>query len=350
MEIARAQLPRLESLELCGGFVSDVGVSYLATMRARVRRLNLGHNSQITDAAVKRLAEKELRPLPHIARALQHARHEVSAAASQRIHHARGALAARLPDAGRGSRPATAQPAEPMVRPALGRDARETPAQYGRAPRGLSHGGIEFPRRRRAGQRAQREFKRSCSFTATNAAHTLARTGRMVTRLWKVVLSVRCSPLAARQRWRPPRGGRPLSSRRADARSGPAPRAHRSGPRSSQTSTRSWPTVLAPASSFSTQVGGLRIVSTVAGRVELMDDALSRHTARLCAPARTVSLSLSLSLLRRPSPHLSAAPDVVAAAAEASCCVADWQCVLPLRYHYFLLYNYSLCLCCCCCW
>ncbi len=57
MEVARAQLPHLESLELCGGLISDVGVAYLATMTSRLRRLNLGQNSQITDASVKRLAE-----------------------------------------------------------------------------------------------------------------------------------------------------------------------------------------------------------------------------------------------------------------------------------------------------
>jgi len=56
LDIVKADFPHLESLELCGGFVSDLGVAYLSTLKTKLKRLNLSQNSNITDNGVKRLA------------------------------------------------------------------------------------------------------------------------------------------------------------------------------------------------------------------------------------------------------------------------------------------------------
>lgn len=52
-----AGLAHLESLEICGGLITNTGVAHLCSMRAKLKRLNLSQNSEITDEAVRGLAQ-----------------------------------------------------------------------------------------------------------------------------------------------------------------------------------------------------------------------------------------------------------------------------------------------------
>eukprot|EP00516_Mucochytrium_quahogii_P011666 CAMPEP_0203789022 /NCGR_PEP_ID=MMETSP0100_2-20121128/3182_1 /ASSEMBLY_ACC=CAM_ASM_000210 /TAXON_ID=96639 /ORGANISM=" , Strain NY0313808BC1" /LENGTH=826 /DNA_ID=CAMNT_0050691851 /DNA_START=247 /DNA_END=2724 /DNA_ORIENTATION=+ len=56
-ELAKANLPHLESIEICGGYITDRGVASIAKINSKLFRINLSQNASITDQGVKRLAE-----------------------------------------------------------------------------------------------------------------------------------------------------------------------------------------------------------------------------------------------------------------------------------------------------
>ncbi|GBG26818.1 F-box/LRR-repeat protein 7 [Hondaea fermentalgiana] len=56
-DLMAAGLAHLESLEICGGLITNTGVSHLCSMRAKLKRLNLSQNAGIGDEAVKCLAQ-----------------------------------------------------------------------------------------------------------------------------------------------------------------------------------------------------------------------------------------------------------------------------------------------------
>lgn len=51
-----SKLRQLHSLEICSGYVSDVGVAHLAAGLRRLRHLSLAHNLRVTSASLPLLA------------------------------------------------------------------------------------------------------------------------------------------------------------------------------------------------------------------------------------------------------------------------------------------------------